>query len=119
MMPTPGNFDPSTWRGRRGSRFCDGLSRSHRYFRALGPDVLLSDMGLAGKDGNAFIREVRARPREKGGRIPAAALTAFTRSQDATRAREAGFDMHVPKPVEPFEIVDVVADLVGLRHSRP
>lgn len=87
-------------------------------FERSNPDVLLSDIGLAGKDGNAFIREVRARPKEKGGRIPAAALTAFTRPQDATRAREAGFDVHVAKPVEPFEIVDVVADLVRLRRSN-
>jgi CheY-like chemotaxis protein len=82
------------------------------------PDVLLSDIALPGKDGYAFIREVRARPRENGGRIPAAALTAHTRPQDARLAREAGFDVHVAKPVEPFEIVDVVADLVRLRRHK-
>jgi PAS domain S-box-containing protein len=82
------------------------------------PDVLLSDIALPGKDGYAFIREVRARPRDNGGSIPAAALTAYTRPQDASLAREAGFDVHVAKPVEPFEIVDVVADLVRLRHHK-
>jgi PAS domain S-box-containing protein len=82
------------------------------------PDVLVSDIGLPGKDGYAFIREVRARPKEHGGRIPAAALTAYTRPQDASLAKEAGFDVHVAKPVEPFEIVDVVADLVRLRHQK-
>jgi PAS domain S-box-containing protein len=80
------------------------------------PDVLLSDIGLPGEDGYSFIRQVRALAKERGGTIPALALTAYTRPEDAARAREAGFDMHVPKPIEPFEVVSVVAHLGQLRH---
>jgi CheY-like chemotaxis protein/anti-sigma regulatory factor (Ser/Thr protein kinase) len=80
------------------------------------PDVLLSDIGLPGEDGYSFIRQVRALDKERGGTIPALALTAYTRPEDAARARDAGFDMHVPKPIEPLEVVGVVAQLALLRR---
>lgn len=75
------------------------------------PDVLVSDIGMPGQDGYGLIREVRLRPREKGGHIPALALTAFARSDDRRRAISAGFHMHLAKPVEPAELVTVVASL--------
>jgi PAS domain S-box-containing protein len=80
------------------------------------PDVLLSDIGLAGEDGYSLIRKVRSLATEEGGMIPALALTAYTRPEDASLAREAGFDLVVPKPIEPFEVVDVVAQLAQLRQ---
>jgi PAS domain S-box-containing protein len=80
------------------------------------PDVLLSDIGMPGEDGYSFIRQVRALDKERGGTIPALALTAYTRPEDAARARDAGFDMHVPKPIEPLEVVGVVAQLALLRR---
>ena len=81
------------------------------------PDVMLCDIGMPGVDGYALIREVRARGADDGGRIPAVALTAYARDEDRSRALEAGFQTHVPKPVEPTELAAVVADLC--RASEP
>ena len=72
-------------------------------------DVLISDIGMPGTDGYQFIRAVRALPEEQGGKVPAIALTAFARSEDRQRAMLAGFDMHIAKPVEPAELIAVVA----------
>ncbi|MBW4666032.1 MAG: PAS domain S-box protein [Cyanomargarita calcarea GSE-NOS-MK-12-04C] len=77
------------------------------------PDVLVSDIGMPGEDGYSLIRKLRASPPEKGGKIPAAALTAYTRTQDRMRAIQEGFQLHLPKPVEPDELAAVVASLVG------
>ncbi len=74
-------------------------------------DVLISDLAMPGRDGYELIRSVR----ESIGpdQLPAAALTAFARPEDAVRAHDAGFQMHLAKPVEPEELVRVVAHLVG------
>lgn len=77
------------------------------------PDVLLSDIGMPGEDGYGLIRRVRQLPIEAGGQTPAVALTAFARPEDRARAMLAGFQMHVSKPVEPAELVAVVANLAG------
>jgi CheY-like chemotaxis protein len=77
-------------------------------------DVLLSDVGMPGKDGYALIRRVRSRDKERGGRIPAAALTAYARAEDRLQALNAGYQMHIPKPVEPAELVAVVAALARI-----
>jgi signal transduction histidine kinase len=76
-------------------------------------DVLVSDIGMPGEDGYALIRSVRQRAIDSGGRIPAAALTAYARTEDRLRALAAGFQIHVPKPVQPEELVTVVASLAG------
>ncbi len=76
-------------------------------------DVLISDIEMPDEDGYTLIRKVRARPASRGGQIPAAALTAYARSEDRMRALVAGFQIHVPKPVEPAELVTVVASLAG------
>jgi len=73
------------------------------------PDVLITDIGMPHEDGYSLVRALRALPREKGGQTPAVALTAFARSEDRRRAMLCGFDMHVSKPVEPGELVAVVA----------
>jgi PAS domain S-box-containing protein len=75
------------------------------------PRVLLADIGMPGEDGYALLRRVRALPPEQGGTTPAAALTAFARTEDRVRALSAGFQIHVPKPVEPAELVAVVQNL--------
>ena len=75
------------------------------------PQVLLTDIGMSGMDGYSLIRLVRGLPLDEGGGTPAAALTAFARSEDRRQALLAGFDMHVAKPVEPGELVAVVARL--------
>jgi PAS domain S-box-containing protein len=77
------------------------------------PDVLLSDIALQEQDGYELIRKVRTLPAERGGRIPAAALTGYGRLEDRMRALSAGFQLHAAKPVEPAELIAVVASLAG------
>jgi PAS domain S-box-containing protein len=79
----------------------------------LRPDVLLSDIEMPGDDGYALIRRIRALPPERGGRLPAAALTAYARTEDRMQALLAGFHLHMPKPVQPAELAAVVASLAG------
>lgn len=76
-------------------------------------DVLVSDIGMPIQDGYALMRRVRQRPPTQGGRIPALALTAYARPEDRLRALAAGFQIHVAKPVQPEELVTVVASLAG------
>lgn len=82
------------------------------------PDVLLSDIGMPDEDGYSFIGKVRRLPAASGGTVPAIALTAYARSEDRTRALLAGFSTHVPKPVEPTELLAVIASMVA-RTGRP
>jgi PAS domain S-box-containing protein len=77
------------------------------------PDVIVSDIGMPERDGYDFIRALRELPRDRGGRIPAVALTAFARLEDRRRALAAGFQNHATKPIEPQELLFVVANLVG------
>ena len=77
------------------------------------PDVLITDIGMPGEDGYAVIRKVRQLGVEDGGNIPAIALTAFARSEDRRRAISSGFQMHMAKPIEPSELVAMVASLAG------
>ncbi|HEY9633887.1 MAG TPA: response regulator [Coleofasciculaceae cyanobacterium] len=75
------------------------------------PDVLVSDIGMPLEDGYSLIRKVRQLSAEQGGKIPAIALTAYARAEDRMRAITSGFQMHIPKPVEPAELATVVASL--------
>ncbi|MBE9207255.1 response regulator [Nostoc sp. LEGE 06077] len=77
------------------------------------PDVLVSDIGMPGEDGYSLIRQLRSQSPEQGGKIPAAALTAYARAEDRMRAIQEGFQLHLPKPIEPVELATVVASLVG------
>ena len=81
-------------------------------------DVLVVDLGMPFMDGFEFIARVRASPDAAVRDIPAAALTAFARSEDRTRVLESGFEMHLAKPVDPGELVASVATLVR-RSRRP
>jgi PAS domain S-box-containing protein len=79
----------------------------------LRPDVIISDIGLPGEDGYSLIRNVRLKEaRERQGWRPAIALTAHARVEDRLRALSAGYQAHVAKPVEPTELVAVIASLV-------
>lgn len=77
------------------------------------PDVLVSDIGMPGTDGFELLRKIRAVGEDRGGRVPAIALTAFARSEDRIRALRAGFLVHVSKPVDPSELVATVASIAG------
>jgi CheY-like chemotaxis protein len=78
----------------------------------VAPDLLISDIGMPDVDGYELIRGVRRLPLESGGKIPAIALTAYARVEDRMQALRAGYQMHVPKPVELAELVAVAASLV-------
>lgn len=77
------------------------------------PDILLSDISMPDEDGYSLIRQVRTLEAQKGGHIPAVALTAFASTKERTQALGAGFQMHVSKPVEASELVSIVANLTG------
>jgi len=81
------------------------------------PTVLVSDIAMPEEDGYALLRKIRALPPERGGRIPAIALTAHSLVQDRLQSLRAGFQSHVPKPVVPEEMVEVVASVIALRRS--
>jgi PAS domain S-box-containing protein len=75
------------------------------------PNVLVSDLGMPGEDGFALIGKVRALTPEQGGNIPAAALTAYVRDEERLRALAAGYQTHIPKPVDPTTLAAAVAGL--------
>jgi PAS domain S-box-containing protein len=81
-------------------------------------DVLVSDIGMPVMDGYALISRIRQLSEERGGRIPAAALTAYAGIEDREHALSAGYQIHLPKPVEPAELTAVVANLAG-RYTAP
>ena len=75
------------------------------------PDVLVADIGMPEVDGYELIRRVRARNSQNGGAVPAAALTAYARTQDRLRVLSEGYQTYVPKPIQPAELIMVVASL--------
>src|SRR5581483_7735722 len=77
------------------------------------PDVIVSDLGMPGRDGFDFIKAVRERSETQGGRVPAAALTAYERPVDRSRALAAGFQVHLSKPVDPEVLVHAVENLAS------
>jgi PAS domain S-box-containing protein len=77
------------------------------------PDLLISDLGMPEEDGYTLIRRVRSLPAERGGQVPAVALSARTRPEDRIEALSAGFQMHVAKPVAPAELLAVAITLAG------
>ena len=75
------------------------------------PDVIVSDIGMPGMNGYEFMRALRARPPERGGRVAALALTGFARLEDAVQARESGFQGHLAKPISSEDLAAAVARL--------
>ncbi|WP_425613583.1 PAS domain S-box protein [Anatilimnocola sp. NA78] len=82
-----------------------------KMIQGFGPHIIISDIGMPGKDGYEFVRELRSRKAEDGGQTPAIALTAFARSEDRTRALLAGYQIHITKPIEPQELLVTVFSL--------
>ena len=86
------------------------------------PDVLILDIAMPDEDGYAVLKKVRALEAEQGAvapKIPAIALTAHARVEDRVRALNAGFQMHVAKPVEPTELAVVILSLIKRFDIRP
>jgi len=76
-------------------------------------DVLVSDLGMPGEDGFALLRDLRSRAGARGDALPAIALTAYARAEDRAKVLASGFERHVVKPIEPSELVSIVADVAG------
>jgi CheY-like chemotaxis protein len=112
-------------RERNNQGFLDARSRAHiragvakerlqqlaSLYRQRPPSVILTDIEMEGGDGYALVRRIREMERGTRLRTPAIALTARTRDADRLRARSAGFQMHLPKPVNPVELVFAIANL--------
>jgi PAS domain S-box-containing protein len=81
------------------------------------PDVIVSDIGMPEKDGYQLIREVRNLGAARGGNIPAIALTAFARPEDRMKAMIAGYQTHLPKPVEAHELIATIRTLTRWMHK--
>jgi PAS domain S-box-containing protein len=75
-------------------------------------DLVLSDVGMPGEDGYSLMRKLRKLPPERGGLVPALALTAYARTEDRTQALKAGFTAHLAKPIDPAELTLTIAALV-------
>ena len=79
------------------------------------PDILISDIQMPAIDGYELMRRVRDMGSDSGGDLPAIALTAYTRDEDRARALVAGFQIHVAKPFDPFELLTVVESMMNRR----
>jgi len=77
------------------------------------PTILISDIGMPDRDGTSLIRDIRALPNQSLNAIPAIALSAYGSGEDAERARAAGFQVHVAKPVEPAQLIEIIASLLS------
>ena len=83
-------------------------------------DALVSDIGLPDEDGYALIRQIRQYEAEHGGFLPAVALTGYARAEDRARILAAGFQAHLPKPLDPTELTAVIATITHhLQDSEP
>ncbi len=87
------------------------VEEARAFLQQYHPDLLISDIGMPEADGYALIHEVRSSPSPKIANIPALALTAYAREEDSKKALDAGFHMHLPKPVEPAGLISAVAQL--------
>ena len=94
------------------------VAEAVREIELSSPDVIVSDIAMPDEDGYALIRKVRALPPERGGRTPAVALSALSRAEDRVSSLEAGFQVHLAKPVAPAELVAAVASLAGRTPTR-
>ena len=92
---------------------CASADEGLEAMREFKPHVIVSDIGMPGKDGYQFIRELRQIAQDLGQKFPAIALTAFARSEDRTRAMMAGYQVHIAKPIEPQELLATVGSLAG------
>lgn len=100
-----------TWRGAQVVA-CSSAIEARAFLRRGKPDVLVSDIGMPGESGYSLIESIRASESGRGRRLPAVALTAYAQEAHRAKALAAGYDAHVPKPVEPSLLVRTVAALL-------
>ena len=94
-------------------RTSSSVAEAMRSLSEWRPDLLLTDINMPGEDGYSLIRKVRALAPEQGANIPAIALTAMARTEDSELALSAGFQMHIPKPVDIEELAEAIVGLAG------
>ncbi len=94
-------------------RTANGMLQALDVLQEWTPDVLVSDIGMPNGDGYELIRRVHANEQEQLTKLPAVALTAYASAEDRMRALVAGYQMHVAKPVEPEELITIIASLTG------
>ncbi len=103
-------------------RVASGVDEALRLFESAWPDVLVSDIGMPGRDGYDLIREVRQKQSALDAatrpRLAAIALTSFSRPQDRAQALAAGFDQHCAKPLRPLNLVQQIAHSVEAMRRR-
>lgn len=86
-------------------------SEGFKMFLQTKPDILVCDIAMPGEDGYSFLRRIRNLEPCQGGQIPAIALTALATEEDRILCKNAGFQMHIAKPIQPTELIEVVAEL--------
>ena len=83
------------------------------------PDVLMSDIAMPGEDGYTFLNKVRALPPERGGKTPAAAVSAYAREEDRQRALAAGYQTHLAKPISSSQLIAIITNLARTKGAQP
>ncbi|MBV8142401.1 MAG: PAS domain S-box protein [Verrucomicrobia bacterium] len=91
---------------------CESGKHALEMMTTFRPDVVISDILMPEMDGYAFIRGLRDLGPAEGGEVPVIALTAFGRGDESDRIRQAGFQLHIAKPIEPAELIRAIAELV-------
>lgn len=91
---------------------CDSVAKGIAAIQENKPDLVISDIAMPTEDGYSFIRKIRAS--ENSQQIPAIAITAYTQERDRAHAIAAGFQLHLPKPIEPKQLITAIVDLLGI-----
>jgi PAS domain S-box-containing protein len=104
-------------RGGAQVRTAESAAQALDAIREERPDLLISDIGMPIEDGYVLVRRLRAMEEGLGRRLPAIALTAYASEEDTRRARTAGFDAHLSKPVDPARLIEIAAGLVASRRG--
>jgi signal transduction histidine kinase len=112
-----GLFTEILARGRADVTAVETVREALSVARSARPDVIVCDIAMPGDDGFALIREVRSWPLDRGGAVPALALTAYARPEDRDATLAAGFQSYLSKPVEPQSLLEAVARLVSPTHA--
>jgi CheY-like chemotaxis protein/nitrogen-specific signal transduction histidine kinase len=96
----------------------DSADAAMAMLRQRKPHVLISDISMPHRDGYDLINEIRHLSAEDGGKTPAVALTAFARTEDRAKAMQAGYQVHMSKPIEPQELIATIANLAGKNDGK-
>ena len=94
-------------------RCSDSAANAFEAFNEWQPDLLVSDIGMPNEDGYSLIQRVRSLDSNHARQVPAVALTAYATDEDRLQALSAGFQMHVPKPIEPESFVTSLASVLA------